>query len=141
MGQRWLAKRNLVRDDGGERSKNGRGGLVKRSNCRSMRCESCSKLTYLTPGQQMRAAVPKCMSCGGYLVDTIATDQRVGKPLEILKQEKEFMNVCAKCRQPLSKYNNDSICNQCSAAQEEADRLVQKSIRYAQLYDGKKEEA
>jgi hypothetical protein len=109
-----MRKRHLfVRDHGGDAANtNGIGKVVNRKSCTSMRCEKCAHMQFVTTGQLSRASNIRCDLCGGYLIDTIASETKKGKPLaRYMKSESERV-VCS-CGTKLNSRNTTGICSIC----------------------------
>ena len=81
-------------------------------DCRSMRCESCDKLQYLTPGRCTRATMPRCRHCGGFLVDTAAVESRKDPKVDMYIHRAE--RRCEQCNAVLSIRNTGRFCRPCA---------------------------
>lgn len=66
-----------VSDFGGNRyGKRARVSKATKENTQSFRCRDCDKLRYVTPRELLRAARPRCLGCGGTLIEGVASARR-----------------------------------------------------------------
>src|SRR5580693_4382069 len=64
---------------------------IIRSEAKSFRCDSCGKLQFLTPRVLSRAARPRCVACGGMLIESESSEARtIGKKSERNAKAKEM---------------------------------------------------
>lgn len=68
-----------VRDYGGVGGRlrpYGRKTKLRKENCYSFRCRDCSKLRQCSHWEVNRAARPRCLDCGGCLIETEPSEKR-----------------------------------------------------------------
>lgn len=63
-----------VSDHGGASYPRVRSVKRSKTNTLSFRCRDCSKLRYIRPIELDRASTPRCLNCGGLLLETKATE-------------------------------------------------------------------
>lgn len=60
-----------------------RATRLEKTNVNSFRCRECNKLRYVTPRELTRAARPRCLGCGGTLVENeVSVKRTAGGKLE-----------------------------------------------------------
>jgi hypothetical protein len=70
-------RRSIMRDYGGDNWKRGNGaGVARKGNTYSYRCRDCKRLRYLLKRDLSRAAMPRCLHCGGPLTETEPSHER-----------------------------------------------------------------
>lgn len=76
-----------------------RSTKVRIGSTRSYRCRDCDKLRYLSNRELQRAARPRCLECGGTLIETVAEERRtVGTPTARKKAAEDMAETLAAVR-------------------------------------------
>lgn len=105
-----MGKTPRVHDHGGNRyGKKPRKVKMEKSNVQSFRCRECDSLRYVTPLELTRAARPRCLRCGGTLVEIYESVKRtIGGKMEQKRRAAENETI-------LSEFRNSPKCWSCGA--------------------------
>lgn len=71
-----MSKKPVVGDHAGHNYPRARVTKLTKETTKSLRCNSCQKLRFVTPIELRRASRPRCLGCGGALVEIEASVRR-----------------------------------------------------------------